>query len=275
MTDMQYVDLESMRVPALGLGTWQLQGHACRDAVSAALQLGYRHIDTAAAYGNEAEIGAAIRASGIARDDLWVTSKLWHEDLRPRDVMRSCRDSVKRLGLDRVDLMLVHWPNPDVPLDDTLDAMGRAVDEGLASHIGVSNFTPDMLQQALSIAPLRCIQVEFHPFLRQDALLELARARQLLFTAYCPLARGRVTRDATLQQIGRQYGKSAAQVALRWLTQHPFVAAIPKSTGPEHMAENLGIFDFELDPASIRQINALGRDERLIDPDFAPDWQRR
>lgn len=269
---MKYLEARGVKVPAVGLGTWLLEGHACRRTVEKALYLGYRHIDTAQMYGNEAQVGAAIRASGLDRDELWITTKLDLGNASREQVHRSTHESLRRLETDHVDLLLIHWPSQRIPLRETLDAMVELVDEGAVRTIGVSNFPPGLLNEALQIAPVSCIQVEYHPFLAQDEIHDLAREHQLVLTAYSPLARGRVLKSATLRAIGEAHGKTAAQVALRWLVQQPQVAAIPKASSEEHLRQNIDVFDFELTADEMRAIFELERGQRLIDPDFAPDW---
>ncbi|WP_397547011.1 aldo/keto reductase [Rhodothermus marinus] len=265
-------EIQGTPVPALGLGTWGLWGVVCERAVAQALALGYRHIDTARAYDNEAEIGRALRRSGVDRASVFLTTKVWWDQLAPEALRRSVETSLRLLQTDYVDLLLIHWPNPHVPLPRTLEAMLRLQAEGKVRHLGVSNFSPALLCEALRHAPIFCNQVEYHPYLRQEALLELARRHDLLLTAYCPLARGLVRRDPVLQEIGRRYGKTAAQVALRWLVQQDHVAAVPKAARLEHLRENLAIFDFSLTPDEMARIDRLARGLRLIDPPWAPDW---
>lgn len=272
---MNYIELKSLRVPTLGIGTWQLEGDMCRAAVRDALQLGYQHIDTASAYGNEADIGRAIHDSPVPRDALFITSKVWYADLSPEALLRSCHESLNKLQTDHLDLLLIHWPNAKVPLRKTLAALEEAVVAGLTRHVGVSNFPPALLSEALLAAPIECIQVECHPYLNQQELRHLARQHSLLFTAYSPLARGCVLKDPVLNDIGRRHGKTASQVALRWLVQQGGVAVIPKTASSKHLRENLDIFAFELDSQDQQRIAALHRNERLIDPDFAPDWNLR
>lgn len=270
---MIYVSASGDRVPALGLGTWQLKGNACRDVVREALAMGYRHIDTAQGYDNEAEIGAAIRMSEIDRDALFVVTKLWRDALRHDDVHRTTRESLKRLNLQVLDMLLIHWPSDEVPLEETLGAMMELRDEGLVRHLGVSNFTPKLLDEALRIAPISAIQVECHPYLQQSDLRGIAREAGILFTAYCPLAQGAVLHDPVLTAIGSRHDKTPGQVALRWLIQHAEVAAIPKASSVEHLAENIDIFDFALNDEEWCEIYSLNRHERLIDPPWAPDWE--
>jgi 2,5-diketo-D-gluconate reductase B len=266
------VNVQGISVPALGLGTWQMAGPACCKAVERALALGYRHIDTAQAYGNEREVGEAIRATDVPREELFITTKLAVDEMTRERVHRSTHESIKRLALDYVDLLLIHWPHRAVPLRETLDAMMALVDEGLVSRIGVSNFPADWLEEALTMAPIACLQVECHPFLAQRALLEQAQRHDLLFTAYCPLARGRVVRDRVLVDVGHKHGKTASQVALRWLVQRSNVSAIPKAQGEAHLREDIDIFDFALDDNDLARIATLDRGERIIDLGFAPDW---
>lgn len=273
---MEYVEAQGARIPKIGLGTWMLEGERCREAVERALALGYRHIDTAQAYENEAEVGAGL-AAGMARgridrDELFVTTKLSMDNLTRDRVGTSARESLERLALDRLDLLLIHWPSEAVPLRETLEAMLRLVEQGLVRHLGVSNFPPPLLEEALSIAPLLTNQVEHHPFLGQDRLLEVAAKNDLCLTAYSPLARGRVETSDVLRSIGEAHGKSASQVALRWLTQHPNECAIPKASSEAHLRANLDIFGFALSAGEMRRVAGLARGERLIDPAWAPRW---
>lgn len=268
------VDVGGEGIPALGFGTWQLQGEACTEAVADALDLGYRHIDTAEAYGNEEEVGRGIRRSGVDRDEIFLTTKVWWKDLSHDECLRAAEESLRKLGLFQVDLLLIHWPDPTVPLDEPLEAMQELKNDGKIRHMGVSNFTPSLLEEALDKAPVVCNQVEYHPFLAQNELLGLAREHGLMLTAYSPLARAKVMEDETLREIGEAHGKSAAQVALRWLLQQDRVAAIPRARSSEHRKENLRVFDFELSDEEMGRIADLDEGLRIIDPDFAPDWER-
>lgn len=273
MSEPGLVEIQGARVPVLGLGTWQLEGRSCLRAVEEALGLGYRHVDTAQMYGNEAEVGRALRASGVPREEVFLTTKVWRDNLDRGSVLRTTRESLQRLATDYVDLLLIHWPNPAVPLEETLGAFRELQEEGRTRHVGVSNFPPSLLRRALELAPVLCNQVEYHPFLGQRPLLDLARRHGILITAYSPLARGEVSRDPVLQEIGRQHGKTPSQVALRWLVQQERVAAIPKASSPEHLRANLEVFDFVLSDEEMRRIHALDRGRRLIDPGIAPDWE--
>jgi len=261
-------------MPMLGLGTFDLRGDDCERAVAAALAMGYRHLDTAAAYGNETAVGRAIAASGVPREEIFLTTKVWYDSLRADALRRSADDSLARLGTEYVDLLLVHWPNDAVPLEESLAALAALEAAGKARAIGVSNFTVRHLRQAAaSGAALVANEVEYHPYLNQDALLAEMRPRGMILIAYCPLAQGRVASDPTLAAIGARHEMSAAQVALRWLIQQPLVAAIPKAGSERHMAENLAVFDFALDEREMAAISALGAaNRRLVSPSWAPRW---
>ena len=268
---LRAVEIQGSTVPKLGFGTWEILGRDCEEAVADALQIGYRHIDTAQAYDNEAEVGKALAASGVPRRELWLTTKLWRKEYRR--VRDSAQESLERLQVSCIDLLLLHWPNDEVPLEETLGALAQIRDEGLIKHFGVSNFPAYMLREALKVAPIFADQVEFHPFLGQDELTELALEKDFMVTAYSPLARGKVPSDETLGAIGERHGKTAGQVALRWLLDKPNVATIPKASSHERRLENFEVFDFELSDEDRAQIDALPKDGRILDPGFAPDWE--
>jgi len=269
---MEFVKVHGVSVPAVGFGTFRMQGEECAEAVANALSVGYRHLDTAEIYENEEAVAMGIRESRIARDRLFITTKAWMDDLSPDGVRRSLDGSLQRLDTDSIDLWLVHWPNRAFPIADTLSAMSELCARGAARWIGVSNFPSAMFEEAAAIAPIACNQVEYHPYLAQRAVLAAAREHGAFVTAYAPLAMGRVTDDPVLREMGERHGKTASQVALRWLTQQEAVAAIPKSARREHMKENIDIFDFALTKREMQRVHALARGERLIDPDFAPEW---
>jgi 2,5-diketo-D-gluconate reductase B len=271
---MIYASVKGARVPALGFGTWELRGEDCRDSVEDALAVGYRHIDTAQMYGNEAEVGTALRNAGVDRADIFLTTKIWHDKLASEDVGRSTEESLRRLKTEYVDLLLIHWPSERVPLEQTLDAMLELQQAGKTRHIGVSNFTPELFSRAAGHAPDFCIQVEYHPFLSQQPLLALARQVDALLTAYSPVARGRVLSDPTIKEIGGKHGKNPVQVTLRWLLQQENVAAIPKAASPEHRRSNFDVFDFELNEEEMRRMSNLARGERLVSPRQAP-WNSK
>lgn len=263
---------EGLDFPLLGLGTWQMTGDECRRAVSRALSLGYRHLDTAQGYENEADVGAGLRDSGLSREDVWITTKVWVEDVPPEQTIRSVEESLVRLRIDYLDLVLVHWPSRRPGSDHNLHALRILQNRGQTRYIGVSNFPPDMFEAVLDHHSLLTNQVEYHPYLRQTELLELARRRDVMITAYSPLGQGRVSEDPVLERIGRRHGKTAGQVCLRWLMQQPNVAVIPKACGEQHLRENFAIFDFELEEEEMAEIFRLERGHRLLDPPFAPCW---
>jgi len=272
---MKFIDVKGTRLPALGFGTWPLSGADCSRAVAEAISVGYRHIDTAQLYGNEAEVGAGIRRSGVARNELWITTKLSRDHLTAKAVASSAAESLRRLGVEQIDLLLIHWPSRTVPLAETLEAMTRLRQSGKTRFIGVSNFTTTLLDEAVTHADIICDQVEYHPFLAQRAVLGAVKRHGLFLTAYSPVARGRVPGDRTLKAIGQKYGKSAAQVALRWLLDQDNVAAIPKAGSRAHMEANLAIFDFALSREDRAAIDALGGDGRIVDiAGWSPDWDR-
>jgi len=271
---MQYVTVQGEEVPALGLGTWELDGSDCRRAVAEALELGYRHIDTAQGYGNEGEIGQVLGTAPVDRGEIFLATKIDNSNHAPDAVRRSTEESLRRLGTDYVDLLLVHWPVEFRRLPATLEAMRGLHDDGKVRHLGVSNFTPPQLERALELAPIFCDQVEFHPFLAQSSLLELARKHDFMLTAYSPLARGAALADAVLAEIADRHHKHPAQVVLRWLLDHENVAAVPKASSRAHLESNLAVFDFSLSGEEREQIAGLDRRDRIIDPPFAPDWER-
>ena len=248
-------------IPALGFGTGAMTGGMSAEAVAVALRTGYRHIDTARKYGTEPEVGEAMRASGIPRNDIFLTTKVSHENLRADDFARSVDESLAALKLDYVDLLMVHWPNPAIALEETMPALAKAKRAGLARHIGVANFNIALLDKAVALCPepLTVLQAEYHPYLDQSKLLAAVRRHQLVFVAYCPLARGRLFGDPVLDDIAEKRGRSVAQIALRWLIQQD-VAAIPFSSKPERIADNFDVFDFALDDDDMARIAALKRE---------------
>ena len=268
------VEANGAVIPAIGLGTWELRGRACVRLVEQALRLGYRHIDTAQVYENEREVGDGLRASGIKRDDVFVTTKVWTTHFAPNDLERSAKESLHKLHLAAVDLLLLHWPNPRVPLAETLGALAHVKQLGLARHIGVSNFTVALIEEAIAVCPepLVCDQVEFHPYLDQTKVREACACNGLAVVAYCPVAKGRIMNDRTLAGIGQAYGKTAAQVCLRWLVQQN-VSAIPRTSRIERLSENIDVFDFQLSDDEMAQISRMGSARgRLTDFGFAPKW---
>lgn len=258
-TDQTYIEAQGARIPALGFGTWQLTGRSCRRSVADALEVGYRHIDTARMYGNERQVGEGIVDSGVARHEIFVVTKLWNDELRPERVAQSVPDSLNRLGIDQIDLLLIHWPNPSVPVGDTLGAMVEQQRAGRVRHVGVSNFDARLLEEALGHAAILSNQVRFSPYDAPRAVLDVARRHDVVVTAYTPIAKGRVNSERTLVKIGRRHGKTPVHVTLRWLIQQPLVAAIPKASSPEHRRANFDILDFELSSEEMAAISGLGR----------------
>jgi diketogulonate reductase-like aldo/keto reductase len=260
-------------IPIVGLGTWTLRGSAGARLVEQAIAAGYRHIDTAQMYDNEADVGAGLRASGL-RDQVFVTTKVTPENLRAGDLERSVHESLAKLRLPLVDLLLIHWPNPRIPLAETIGALNKVKREGLTRHIGVSNFTVALLDEALRLSeePLVCNQFEYHPFLDQTKLIAACRKQGIAVVAYSPVARGRADGNAVLEAIGRAHDKSAAQVSLRWLVQQGIVV-IPRTSKVERLKENIDIFDFSLTDAEMSSIAALGgKGGRIVDWAYSPAW---
>jgi diketogulonate reductase-like aldo/keto reductase len=271
---MLFVEARGARIPAIGLGTWELRDRACTRIIEQAIRLGYRHIDTAQVYDNEREVGDGIRASHVSRDEVFVTTKVWTTHFAPHNLERSVKESLGKLRLDHVDLLLLHWPNPHVPLAETLGALVHAKSMGLTRHIGVSNFTVALLAQAVELcsAPLVCDQVEYHPYLDQTKVRDACAAAGMALVAYSPIARGNVKKDTALAEIGRAYGKTPAQVCLRWLVQQGAVA-IPRTSKIERLSENIDVFDFALSDDDMARISGMGSAAgRLTDFGFAPKW---
>ena len=272
--EAQSIEALGARIPLVGLGTWDLRGKTCARMVEQALSLGYRHIDTAAMYRNEEAVGEGLRASGVPRDEVFITTKVWSSDLRARDFERSARESLDKLKLPNVDLLLIHWPNPSIPLKETIGALCKMKRDGVARQVGVSNFTVALIAEAtkLSTEPLVNNQVECHPYLDQSKVIAASRKAGLSVTAYSPIARGRVKGDAVLSRIGKAHGKTAAQVCLRYLVQHG-VIVIPRTSRPERLAENFAIFDFKLTQAEMKEIAGLAHSGgRIVEWGGTPDW---
>jgi 2,5-diketo-D-gluconate reductase B len=259
-TSTPIVEANGARIPTLGLGTWALRGRACARIVEEALRLGYRHIDTAEMYENEREVGEGLRASSVPREDVFITTKVWSSNLAPDDLARSVRQSVAKLNVAQVDLLLIHWPNPRIPLAQTIPALCKAKTDGLARHIGVSNFDAKLINEAVRLAsePLVNDQIEWHPFIDQSATYNACRKHGLAVTAYSPVAKGRAANNKTLATIGARHGKTATQVALRFLLQEGAIV-IPRTSRSERLAENFDVFDFALSAAEMGEIHKLAR----------------
>jgi len=262
-------------IPKIGFGTWQLRDETAQMCVAKAIEAGYRMIDTAQVYENETHVGRGIADSQTPRDEIWVTTKVWMSEFKDVDLQASIGKSLERLALDHVDLVLLHWPSHDVSLEETINALNDAHDQGMTRHVGISNFTAKQMDEAvrLSKAPIITNQVEYHPFIDQTPVIEAAHALGMSLTAYCPLAKGKVLDEPLLKEIGAVHGKTPVQVAVRWFVQQPGVIAIPRSSSPEHIVSNNDVHDFELSADEMGRINALKASHlRLIDPDWAPAW---
>ena len=269
---MKYEEVHGARIPALGFGTFRMKEDVCSQAVENAIKIGYRHLDTAEIYENEKFVGAGIQAGGIDRRDLFITTKAWMADLSPDGVRKNLDQTLRDLNIDYVDLWLIHWPNPQFVVEETLAAMMKEVDQGKVRNIGVSNFPVALFERAVKAAPIVCNQVEYHPYLSQSKIIDTVRKHDAIVMAYAPLGIGKCHADKALAAIGSKYGKTAAQVTLRWFMQQPNVGAIPKAAGFDHAKENFEIFDFELSDEDMTSIHALARGERMIQPDFGPEW---
>lgn len=262
-------------IPAIGFGTMELPQRPA-ELVAAAIASGYRHIDTARKYGTEQFVGEGVRASGVPRDEIFITTKVTEENAREAEFMRSVETSLRTLDFHHVDLLLIHWPQPKVPFAETLGALAKAKRQGLARHIGVSNFTLAMLEDAVRLCPEPLVtnQVEYHAYLPQDRMLAALRRHGMILTAYCPVARGMLLDDPTVGEIAKAHGKTHAQICLRWLVQQPDVAAVPRALEETHIAENLAIFDFSLSETEMQRLSVLRRRHiRIADPpERAPKW---
>jgi diketogulonate reductase-like aldo/keto reductase len=261
------IEANGAKIPLVGLGTWELRGRSCARIVEQALRLGYRHIDTAEMYDNERDVGDGIRASGVKRGEFFVTTKIWPSHFAPRALERATRDCLMRLRLSEVDLLLLHWPNPQIPLSETLPALCKVKADGLARHIGISNFTVAQIEEALQIAsePLVCDQVECHPYLDQSKVIAACHAHGMATVAYSPIARGNAKNDAVLARIGAAHKKTAAQICLRYLVQQDIVV-IPRTGKLERLSENAALFDFALSEAEMAEIAALANPSgRIVD----------
>jgi diketogulonate reductase-like aldo/keto reductase len=271
---MQNIILKNATIPALGLGTFQLPDDTAREITATALSAGYRHIDTAQIYRNEEGVGTAIQNAGIARDEIFLTTKVWRESLSRQDFLPSVEESLHKLRTDYVDLLLIHWPNPSVAIPEYMDQLMEAQRKGYTKYIGVSNHPTALLDQVLATgADIITNQVEYHPLINQTKLYNYLREKGITLTAYSPIAQGKVLGNTTLQGIAEKYGKNEVQVSLRWLLQQEGVLAIPRTSKAERLASNIDIFDFELTPEEVSQIDQLKQENtRVVNPSFAPDW---
>lgn len=258
------------QMPILGLGTWQNTGSSCKESIITALNMGYRHIDTALMYQNHREIAQALQEVSIPREELFITSKIWFDDLSYQGVLSQVEKILEELKIDYLDLCLIHWPNSDFDMKDSFEAFSHLVKTGVVKSVGVSNFTINHLKEAIEKSPVSISvnQVEFHPYLYQKELLDFCKENDIVLTAYSPMGRGEVLEDETIQDIARGVGKTPSQVVLRWLIQQNIVV-IPKAASYDHQKENFEIFDFELDEPKMNKISQLNRNYRIINPSFA------
>ena len=278
---MQYLTLPSgARMPMIGLGTYeQVSGQERyildREIMARALRVGYRHIDSAVFYENHGEIRQALKETGVPRSEVFITTKVYKNKLGYDDVLSECENVLEELDTDYLDLYLVHWPNRDIPMEETFRAMGRLVEEGTVRDMGVANFTRINLRKALDATqtPIAINQVEFHAYLYQEALLEFCRGNSVNMTAYAPIAQGRIAEEAVLQKIGEDHGKSPIQVGLRWLIQKG-LAAVPKATGEAHLADNLNVFDFRLSDDEVDRIDGIGKETRIFNWDEVAEFSK-
>jgi 2,5-diketo-D-gluconate reductase B len=271
--DMPILDANGMRMPRIGLGTWPMKGAECQAAVESAIALGYRHVDTAEMYGNEDAVGAGIAGSGLPRGEIFLTTKIWWDKPDGDAIRRAFDASLARLATPYVDLLLIHWPSPELDLADALKGLSAIRAEGRAKSIGVSNFPPKLLQRAIAEGVnLACLQVECHVQLDQSKLLGICRAAGMALTAYSPLGKGGGLDLPALQQVARKHGATAAQVALAWLLAQDGVAMVPKAASPARQKENLGALGVKLDAEDVAALRALPKDRRFVNPGFAPDW---
>ena len=272
---MEYLNIKDIKIPRLGFGVWQLKGPSVGIAIKQALSEGIRHIDTAQVYDNEELVGKALKASPISRQEIFLTTKLWRDYLTGEDsVIKGAEASLKKLQTDYVDLLLIHWPFPEMPLEDCLKAMEKLKAEGKIRCIGVSNFSNTLLSEALKLCPqIVTNQVEYHPLLNQKILLQAAKKYGIFLTAYSSLARGHVMKIQQLQSIGRKHNKTPAQVSLRWLIEQDQVVALFKSAQPGRIKSNCNIFDFQLTPKENESIHRLTHNnKRTVNSAFAPQW---
>lgn len=263
------VKMESgFAMPQLGLGTWQLTGKTCFNAVKAALALGYNHIDTAEIYGNQNEIGKAIE--GAERERLFITSKVWRDNLSYDDAIDSCKSTLKELGIPYLDLLLIHWPNRSIPVKETLDALAELVKQRKVKSIGVSNFTIRHLKEAIEVSkiPISVNQVEFHPYLYQRELLEFCKKNGVILTAYSPLAQGKIFGDTIIASVAKKNNKTPAQVCLSWAMQKGAIV-IPKASSEVHLQENLGALGWTLSADAEKELDTLHSNYRVVNPGFA------
>lgn len=264
-----------VRIPKLGMGTWKLEGKKCSESVAEAIEIGYESVDTAQIYGNEAEVGQGIVDSGVKRENLFLTSKVWRDDLSENNVIKSTEESLNKLQTNYIDLMLIHWPNSDYSLEETFEGLKKLHDSKKIKHFGVSNFPISLLQECEKYSSeFVCNQVEFHPYIDQGKMVDWLRKHEKFLMAYSPLARGKVFEDQVILKMAKKYDTGAAQVVLAWQISKPGVVTIPKASSTEHLKANFESLSLHLDPEDISKLDSLSsKNERIINPDFAPQWE--
>ena len=271
---MQIIEAHGARIPQVGFGTMTLKGDVCVQAVKSALQMGYRHIDTAWFYGNEKEVGEGMRQSGVKREDVFLCTKVRETHLEPDKFRQSLNESLANLKLPSVDLLLIHWNNKNIPFKTSIGALCQAKKDGFTKHVGVANFTTKMLDEAWAVTsePLVCNQIEAHPFINQDKVLAASKKHGMAVVAYVPIARGKVAGAELLEKLGKTHGKTSAQVSLRYLVQLGCIP-IPRTANPAHMKENMDVFDFTLSDAEMSELKKLNATNmRVVNPPHAPVW---
>ncbi|MDP5170005.1 MAG: aldo/keto reductase [Bacteroidia bacterium] len=271
---MEYIQVQHAQIPALGLGTYQLIGREAREVVQRALAMGYRHIDTASIYENEAEVGSGLNGTSIEREDVWITTKVWHTNLKKKNFLLSVEESLRKLGCGYLDMVLIHWPSPEVSMEEMVNSLIAAQEKDYTRFVGVSNFPLSMVEELVEYGVnIVTNQVEYHPYLDQSEMREWLRARGMALTAYSPLAQGKIMKDSKILDIAEDLGKTPSQVVLRWLLDQGNVIAIPKSSRGDHLRENLQIATMRLTKEHHKILDGLARpDGRIVNPDFAPQW---
>jgi 2,5-diketo-D-gluconate reductase B len=255
----KFLNIKNDKIPVLGIGTYGMNGKECTKGIEDSIRIGYRHIDTAQSYNNEEEVGEGIKKSGVDRKEIFLTTKIATHNLNPEAIKRTTQASLEKLNSEYIDLLLIHWPTPGMNLTACLETMFGLREQGKIRHVGVSNFSPSLFKKSIDIGPVMCNQVEFTPYSPQFANLELAKAENVMITAYSPLLKGRIIKDKTLKEIGDRHDKTAAQITLRWLLQLGNISVIPKASSEKHRRENLDIFDFELNEEEMEIISELKR----------------
>ncbi len=271
---MEYWTYKDIKIPKLGFGTWMLEKEEALFSIGKALEVGYRHIDTASIYSNEEEVGSALQKSSVPREEIFLTTKIWKDYLSPEQIQKETQKSLNKLKVDYIDLLLIHWPNPEFSLEESLEALENLVREKKTLYIGVSNFPSELLLKAKNICPsLINNQVEYHPFLSQSKSLKVIQEHQMFLTAYSSLARGLIFKSQQINHIAKKYNKTPSQITLRWLIEQKNVLPLFKSKNENHIKENFNIFNFQLEKEDQDKIFRLtNQKQRIVNPPFAPKW---